>query len=243
VRIVGSATYLQDRARRRLSTGVLLVGIGGTLFLLGLLIAEMAGPDIGPGLSALPCFVGLGAAVIGSLRVLSARRDAATIAGEPPVLNQLAARLNDDYVYLRHVALGSRGAEADGIVVGPHGLLVLAIRALEGTFVVRDHTWTSIDEHGDERTFDRSPTWELIRALQAVQRAMKEGGLGDVPVQGAVVLVRGKLDDAELPGTAIVPVDRIGSFLDYLRPEELPPAEPIRQAIELLERHVDGRRR
>jgi hypothetical protein len=188
-------------------------------------------------------FFGLGALLIGSLRIFSSRRDVATIAGEGPVARQLAARLGDDYVYLRHVALRSRGAEADGVLLGPHGALVLAIRALSGTFLVRGHDWYALDEAGHERAFNRSPSWELVRMQRAVERALKEDGAGDVPVQGAVVLVRGTLDDAELPGTAIVPVDRIGSFVEYLRPAELPPAEPIRLAIDILEPHVDGRRR
>ena len=241
MQIVGSASYLQERARRRLSGGTLLAAAGGVLFLLSLLLAEMGG-DVGAPLAGLSSFFGLGALLIGGLRVLSARRDEATITGEAPVVNQLAARLSDDYVYLRHVALRSRGAEADGVLLGPHGVLVLAIRALGGTFVVRGHDWYAIDEQGDERAFSRSPSWELVRTLQAVERGLKEEGLGEVPVQGAVVLVRGKLDDAELPGTAIVPLDRIASFVDYLRPAELPPPEPIRRAVEALQPHVDGRR-
>jgi len=242
VGIVGSATYLQERARRQRAGGTLLAGLGGALFLLSVLLAEMAGGPA-PAFGALLSFFGLGALLIGSLRIFSSRRDAATIAGEGPVVNQLAARLSDDYVYLRHVALGSRGAEADGVLLGPHGALVLAIRALSGTFVVRGHDWYVVDAAGNERAFNRSPSWELVRKLRAVERVLKEGGAGDVPVQGAVVLVRGSLEDAELPGTAIVPVERIGSFVDYLRPPELPPPEPIRRAIEVLQPHVDGRRR
>jgi len=243
VRIIGSATFLQERARRRFSGGSLLVGIGGALFLLGLVFTEMVGSDAALSAGALPSFIGLGTLLIGALRVFSARRDASTIAGEAPVVNQLAASLNDDYVYLRHVALRSRGAEADGVLVGPHGVLVLAIRALHGVFIVRGHDWFTVDEDGDERAFARSPSWELTRTLSAVQRVMREGGLGHVPVQGAVVLVSGQLDDAELPGTAVVPVDRVANYADYLRPEELPDPEPIRQTIELLEPHVDGERR
>jgi hypothetical protein len=241
VQIVGSATYLQERARRRLSGGTLLAGIGGTLFVLSVVLAEMAG-EAAPGIAGLASFLGLGLLLIGVLRIFSSRRYEATIAGEGPVVNQLAARLDDDFVYLRHVALGSRGAEADGVLLGPHGALVLAIRALNGTFVVRGHDWYAVDEHGDERAFNRSPSWELVRTLQAVQRVLKEEGLGEVPVQGAVVLVRGRLADAELPGTAIVPLERIGSFVDYLRPAELLPPEPFRRAIEVLTPHVDGRR-
>src|SRR6266542_3909720 len=141
VRIVGSATFLQDRARRRLASGITLAGVGGTLFLVSLVMAELSS-DLPLILGTVPSFFGLGALLIGSLRVLSARRDAATIAGEGPVVAQLSARLNDDYVYLRHVTLRSRAtAEADGVLVGPHGALVLAIRALGGEFTVRGHDW------------------------------------------------------------------------------------------------------
>ena len=242
VRIVGSATFLQERARRRLVTGTVLASVGAIVFVVSLGIAEMAA-ELPPILGSFPSFLGLGALLVGGLRVLSARRDAATIAGEGPVVAQLSARLNDDYVYLRHVALRSRGAEADGVLLGPHGALVLAIRALAGEFTVRGHDRFVLDDDGDERSFDRSPSWELVRTQRAVERVLKEHGLGEVPVQGAVVLVRGTLGDADLPGTAIVPVERIGSFVDYLRPEELPSPEPIRRAIEALEPHVDGQRR
>jgi hypothetical protein len=133
------------------------------------------------------------------------------------VLAQLSARLSDDYLYLRHVLIPGRQVEADGILFGPHGALVLALRAMSGSFRVRGHDWYAVMDDGSERSWDNSPTWQLVRPLRALERFAKEEGLGDVPIQSAVVLVNARLLDASLPGAAVVPVDRIATYVDYLK--------------------------
>ncbi|MBI3971507.1 MAG: NERD domain-containing protein [Chloroflexi bacterium] len=235
MRIAGSATYLHDRARRRLSGGVLLLGGAVLLFALGAFT--------GGGLTVIgsgPVFLGLGGLVVGGLRLAAARRDYASSNLDAPVVGQLAGRLGDEYVYLRHVAVPDHRAEADGILLGPHGMLVVAIRRLEGDFSVRGHEWFALEAGGNERPHTGSPTWELMRPLRALQKVVREEGLGDVPVEGAVILTGGRLVNADLPGAAIVPVDHVAAYVAYLRPSEPIPPAAIEALFARLEPHAGG---
>jgi hypothetical protein len=174
-------------------------------------------------------------------QVLAAGRDRAASVGEGPVVSQLRARLGDEYTYLRRVTIPHRGAEADGILLGPSGALVLAIRALEGRYVVRGNDWYTVRNDGVERPLGRSPTWEVARPVRALQRAIQEEGLPKVPVQGAVVLAEGILEEASRPGTAVVPLDRLGAFIDYLHQGEASDAQAVRLLTAFLEPYAGGR--
>ncbi len=242
MRIAGSATFLPERARRRLASGVLLL-VGGIASVgAASLLSGLAGESAVVA-SSLLSFVGVGGLLLGTLRLLSVGRDRDRIAGEGPVVAQLSAGLSDDYLYLRHVALPGAGVEADGILLGPHGALVLATRAVEGRFIVRGHDWFLQQPDGSERAWGRSPSWELMRPVRAVQRLVKEEGLRALPVHGAVVLVGGQLVEADLPGTAVVPLNRVVSYVEYLRGEEPAPAAELAALARRLEAHVDGARR
>jgi hypothetical protein len=240
VRIVGSATYLQERARRRLSRGTLLMAGGGVLLLIGVASGFFISGEPPVIANGLPTFLGLGSFIIGILQLYASRRDADAFAGEAPVLAQLRARLDDSYVYLRRVRLPGRLGEADGVLVGPHGVLVLKVAAAAGAFAVRQHTWHLVGGDGQERVWDRSPTWELARPLRNVQRTLLEHGFGDVPVLGAVVLVLGSLVEADQPSAAVVPVDKVGNYVDYLRPETPVPQDRLERVVETLEPYAGG---
>jgi hypothetical protein len=192
-------------------------------------------------LGSLGVFAGLGAVLVGVQHVLAAGRDRAASVGEGPVVSQLRARLGDEYTYLRRVTIPHRGAEADGILLGPSGALVLAIRALEGRYVVRGNDWYTVRNDGVERPLGRSPTWEVARPVRALQRAIQEEGLPKVAVQGAVVLAEGILEEASRPGTAVVPLDRFGAFVDYLRQGEASDVEAVRLLTAFLEPFAGGR--
>lgn len=240
VRIAGSATYLVDRARRRLRRGALLA-VCGVIGTVGGFIAsqQTASPPI-MAAGNVAVFVGLGSLLLGVQQLTSAGRDREASLGEDPVVTQLRARLSDDYYYLRRVTIPGHGVEADGILLGPSGALVLAIRALQGRYAVRGNDWFVVDGEGAERLWNRSPTWELARPMRALQRAMQEQGLLPVPVQGAVVLVEGRLLEAERPAAAVVPVDRIASYVDYLRVGEGVTPDSLAGLATYLEPHVGG---
>jgi hypothetical protein len=72
---------------------------------------------------------------------------------------------------------------------------------------------------------------------------MQEQGIPKVPIQGAVVLSQGQLEQASRPGAAVVPVDRIGNFVDYLRQSEAADPEAMRRLAEFLVPYAGGNSR
>ena len=235
MRIVGSAGYLQDRARRRGSIGLFLILCGLVVVALGFVAAQA--PGAGSLVSGFPAFVGFGSVVIGFLISARARSDAESAAAEGPLLTQLTARLSDDYLYLRRVSLPGQNSEADGVLLGPHGALVFGLFGVPGTYTVRGDDWFG----PEERQLRHSPTWRLTRPLRRLQKLAREEGLVDVPVNGAVVLSAGELAAAELPSVAVVPVSKIASYVEYLRPADpLSLREPVRQLAEILTPRTAG---
>ncbi len=226
MRIVGSAAYLQDRARRRGSRALFLF-IAGIVVVAASFVAAQT-PNASALLSGFPAFLGFGAILVGVLQVSAARRDADAAGAEGPLLVQLGARLSDDYLYLRRVALPGQNAEAEAVLLGPHGALVLGLHDRPGTYTVRGDDWF---EGGPGPPLRESPTWRLMRPLRTLQRMARDEELVEVPVNGAVVLARGELAGAERPSVAVVPVSRIASYVEYLKPED---PEPLREPVQLL---------
>jgi hypothetical protein len=197
-------------------------------------------------LGGLPVFLGLGAILVGALQLSAASRDRDAVSGEAPVVAQLRARLGDEYAYLYRVAMPNGGAEADGILLGPHGALVIAIRTVRERLAVRGDDWFTVDASGARRPWSRSPTWELARPMRALQRLIHTEGLGNLPVQGAVVLVDARLVGAEQPAMAVVPVDRIATYVDYLRggaDEEAAAPDLVERLLDALQPRAGGAER
>ncbi len=239
VRIVGGSTNFQERARRRSTRGALLAGSGVLLLALSIVATETLGEGAA-WLGGTAAFFGLGAILVGTLRLFAARREGERAAAEQPLVARLRNALDARYVYLRRVIVPGHRVEAEGLLLGPHGALVLAMRALAGDLRVQGHDWFRLDAAGAEHPLDRSPSWELMRPLRSIERVLQEHGLGDVPVQGAVVLVEGRLVAADRPGTAIVPLDRIAQYLDYLRSQQAISERQLARLIELFEPHASG---
>lgn len=229
MRIVGASGYLQDRARRRASVGIFLIVGGLVVVVLGFIAAQTPGATSFA--SAFPAFLGFGAVLIGFLTSARARRDAEAAAAEGPLLTQLSARLSDDYLYLRRVSLPGQNSEADGVLLGPHGALVFGLYGAPGTFTVKGDDWFG----ADDSQLRYSPSWRLTRPLRRLQKLAREEGLVDVPVNGAVILSTGDLAAAERPTVAVVPVSKIASYVEYLRPgDPLSLREPVQQLADLL---------
>ena len=230
MRIVGSVGYLRDRARKRGSRALFLF-IAGIVIVAASFVAAQA-PGASALLSGFPAFVGFGSILLGVLQASAARRDADAAGAEGPLLTQLRARLSDDYLYLHRVTLPGQNTEAEAVLLGPHGALVLGVHARPGTYTVRGDDWfegTSPAEGGE--ALRESPSWRLARPLRALQRIAREEGFIELPVNGAVVLARGELAGAERPSVAVVPVSRIASYVEYLKAED---AEVLREPVQLL---------
>jgi hypothetical protein len=250
MRVVGSAGYLHDRARKRGSRALFLF-ITGIVVVAASFIAAQS-PGTNALLSGFPAFIGFGAILLGVLQASAARRDADAAGAEGPLLAQLRARLSDDYLYLHRVTLPGQNAEAEAVLLGPHGALVLGVHGAPGTYTVRGDDWyeartdqnrsaapaapeSAASRAGPGEALRESPSWRLTRPLRALQRIVREEGFIELPVNGAVVLARGELTGAERPSVAVVPVSRIASYVEYLKAED-PEAlrEPVQQLAEML---------
>lgn len=247
MRVVGSAGYLHDRARKRGSRALFLF-IAGIVVVAASFVAAQS-PGTNALLSGFPAFIGFGAILLGVLQAGAARRDADAAGAEGPLLAQLRARLSDDYLYLHRVTLPGQNAEAEAVLLGPHGALVLGVHGAPGTYTVRGDDWFEARSDqtrsappaapestaGPGEALRESPSWRLTRPLRALQRIAREEGLIELPVNGAVVLARGELAGAERPTVAVVPVSRIASYVEYLKAED-PEAlrEPVQQLAEML---------
>ncbi|MGI8424309.1 MAG: NERD domain-containing protein [Chloroflexota bacterium] len=237
VRIVGSAAYLTDRARRRGSIGLFSILSGIVIIALGFVAAQA--PGTATLMSGFPAFMGFGAIVVGVLYAARARKDAEGAAAEGPLLTQLRARLSDDYLYLRRVSLPGQNSEADAVLLGPHGALVLGLHGAPGTYTVRGDDWFG----PSDSPLRHSPTWRLARPLRTLQRLVRQEGLTDLPVNGAVVLSAGELAGAEQPSVAVVPVSKIASYVEYLRAADpLALRAPVQQLAEMLTPLASGGR-
>ncbi len=199
VRVIGTALDIRRRARRRLARGGILLSLGVLLLLTWLVLHYL---DIGSlSVYFLVGFSGILAAAwgIGSLR--RALTMTATPAAARAVIHALADALDDDYVLLRQVSLPPSGAFADVVLLGPHGVLVLSLQALEGTYLQREHRWYRLATDGAPQPWDRSPTWDLTRPWKSTRRLVREYAVSGFPVGAAVVLVSGSLAADETDAT------------------------------------------
>lgn len=230
MRVIGNATYLPQRARKRALRAIVLFIAGIALIATVFVRASVGDTSF---LGGIPAFVGVGALLVGWLQTQAAGKDRASAETEGPVVAQLRARLGNEYLYIRRAIIPGQGLEADGILLGPHGVLVIGIASLEGRIAVRGDDWYSLEDTGDHQ-LRNSPTWELTRRIRAIQRIITQEALGKIPVQGAVVLLHGDLQQADRPGAAVVPLNRIGSFVDYVRPKDEALSESVRPSVEAL---------
>jgi hypothetical protein len=231
VRIIGATSFLHERARKRAIRGAMLIIAGIALVLTFFFQATVGNSGF---MGGLPAFLGMGALVVGWRQMLAAKSDRESAAGEGPVATQLSARLGEEYLYLRRVSLPGQGLEADGILLGPHGALVLGIVVMQGKVIVRGDDWFTLDSVGHEQPLRHSPTWQLMRRVRGLQRILLHEGTGKIPVQGAVVLLEGELKEADRPGLAVVPLHRIASYVDYLRQEGSEDTDALRSAVQQL---------
>lgn len=231
VQLVGSASYLQTRARRRLARGTQLLVAGAMMLVVGIGVAELVDPS--SFFAGFPVFLGLGGILLGALQMAGAGRDSRSALVEGPAVAALTKACDDTYLLFMHVNL-PRSNHAEAILLGPHGALALGFQDATGDVIVRRHDWFTSGANGEERAWPRSPSWIVSRPIRAVQRLALEQALPDVPVSGAVVLVSGTLKEADEPGVAVVPKDRLAAYLQYLREQRNADQEQVERLAETL---------
>jgi hypothetical protein len=136
------------------------------------------------------------------------------------VLNQF---LGQDYIYFRNLTLpGTRSVGAiDGVLLGPHGALVLQLEPAKGDFACEGDTWyryynTKNLDNPDKnrRRMDDSPTWAAIRAGREVKAWLSVRELPLVPVRPVVVVSRGNVRNLKRPSCPVVELWSIQTFIE-----------------------------
>lgn len=135
------------------------------------------------------------------------------------VIAKLAQSLDDDFKYLRNLTPSSRTLAANeigGVLIGPHGALVLQICNYRGIYACEGDTWYKYnrqeaakaelepDKFWAQRKLDDSPNWRVIRAAREVKAWLSVRELPSIPVQPVVVMARGRMRTAKRPSCPIV---------------------------------------
>jgi len=116
----------------------------------------------------------------------------------------LSERLSTDFVVMARYA--PRDVSSDVVplvVIGPHGVLVVELRDEEGGLVCYQDHWYRRAGPGVSHPISDSPSKRAHANAARVKRDLASGGFIYTPVDGVVVLTRGRPDDV---GSSCVPV-------------------------------------
>lgn len=144
---------------------------------------------------------------------------AAGAAGEDLVARELTV-LDENHIVIHNLPLRGHG-DADHVVVGPAGVLVMETKYLAGRITcLSDGTWTQTRRDGTRQIPD--PAAQVQRAVGAVHGSLARRRLAGVPVRCVLVLAhpRADLDVAKSP----VPVVRPAGLVPLI--ERLAESEP-----------------
>jgi hypothetical protein len=116
----------------------------------------------------------------------------------------LGDRLSADYVVMARYAPRDDGGDVVPLVVlGPHGVLVVEPRDEAGSLVCYQDHWYRRTGPGISHPLSDSPSKRARFNAARVKSDLASGGFIYTPVEGVVVLTRGKADDV---GSSCVPV-------------------------------------
>ncbi len=146
--------------------------------------------------------------------------------------------LGKEFIYFRNLSLpGTRSVGTiDGVLLGPHGALVLQIEQERGEFACEGDTWyryisknTGADPDKYRRRLEDSPTWAAIRAAREVKAWLSVRELPLVPVRPVVVLTNGSIRSTKRPSCPLVELSSLKNFIESNLLQALPQlvAEPI----------------
>lgn len=144
------------------------------------------------------------------------------------VIEKLAQTLDDDFKYLRNLTPNTRtlaANEVGGVLIGPHGALVLQVWNYGGVYACEGDTWYKYsrqeaikaqadpDKYWAQRKLDDSPNWRVIRAAREVKAWLSVRELPSIPVQPVVVMARGEMRVAKRPSCPIIELSYLESYI------------------------------
>lgn len=137
----------------------------------------------------------------------------------------LSSNLDNNFVYFRNLILPETRSvgEISGVLLGPHGALVIELANLGGEFICERDTWYKFTGGNKPNASDNldkyrkrltdSPTWHVIRAAREVKAWLSVRNLPQVPVQPVVVLAKGKVKSVKQPSCPIVELWYLETYL------------------------------
>jgi Nuclease-related domain len=137
-----------------------------------------------------------------------AARWAAGAAGERVVAEALA-RLGGDHVVINNLPLARRG-DADHVVVGPAGAVVIETKYLSGQIICEaEDVWIQVKR--DEERLIASPAAQVQRVADGVADLLASSGMSDVPVFAVLVMAhpRAVLEVEQSPVLVVRPAELV----------------------------------
>jgi hypothetical protein len=114
-------------------------------------------------------FLGLGGINIGVKSLRNYNRYLRGIEGEDSVLNSVQ-ELPDEYACISNfVVPGTRQGDADLLIIGPFGVLVVEVKSYTGHYACHGDTWFRISTRGERLPMRASVSRQLKRNQKAVQ--------------------------------------------------------------------------
>jgi Nuclease-related domain len=166
-------------------------------------------------------------------------RWAAGATGEDIVAGALE-QLESDHVVIHNLPLPGRG-DADHVVVGPAGVVVIETKYLSGRIICQAHgDWLQLNR--DEVRHIADPSVQVHRAAQVVAARLRSRGLWDVPVRSMLVLAhpRAELDVSRSAVPVVRPIELVPVLRQLARHEAQLGGEMVTAAANAL---VTGRPR
>jgi hypothetical protein len=125
--------------------------------------------------------------------------------GEALVAHYLANQLSDDWTLINGYR-NSRG-EIDQVLVGPHGVITIEVKHINGTVTIVGDTWTldKFDNYGNKVETGRPPSQQLNQATDKLVEFLGKSFPG-IRVGRIVVLSHEKSDIAHVQQPTALPV-------------------------------------
>lgn len=111
--------------------------------------------------------------------------------GEEALIWFLAPRLDNRYLLLRNYTPPPpwrTGGDIDGVLLGPHGVTVLEVKAWRGIYRVDGDDWLFLPH--DRSAWEparKNPTQQARFSVERVHGTLALAGLGDTPIQAMIV--------------------------------------------------------
>jgi len=224
-------TNQQKLFRRNLALTLVLGGFGLIFLLLpltGLLPQSLVQDGWG---FWIPALLGLGLVGVATWFGMLVWNFLEVSKGQERLCQELSQFLSNEFIYFRNLTLpGTRSVgEIDGVLLGPHGALVLHIEPNHGDFASEGDTWYRYhkgkevtDNPKNRRRMDDSPTWTAIRAGREVKAWLSVRELPLIPVRPVVVLGHGKIRTLKRPSCPVVEMWSIQTFIQSNLLQESP---------------------